>query len=133
MYEELIKRLREAPSAWRDAELHYKAADAIEAMNYELKSLYKLLGTHPDPRGENGEAGVKCMVLSKMEKTTQWIPVTEALPRMWEEVMLRFPNNQAVGFHDGDSGWAVFSGDNMYTYVAPEEVHPTHWMPKGGE
>ena len=60
----------------------------------------------------------------------RWIPVTERLPRMWEEVMLRFPNNQAVGFHDGDSGWAVFSGDNMYTYVAPEEVHPTHWMPK---
>ena len=70
MYEELIKRLREAPSAWRDAELHYKAADAIEAMNYELKSLYKLLGTHPDPRGENGEAGVKCMVLSKEEGET---------------------------------------------------------------
>ena len=69
-------------------------------------------------------------VLSKMEKTTRWIPVTERLPRMWEEVMLRFPNNQAVGFHDGDSGWAVFSGDNMYTYVAPEEVHPTHWKPK---
>ena len=59
----------------------------------------------------------------------RWIPVTERLPRMWEEVMLRFPNNQAVGFHDGDSGWAVFSGDNLYTYVAPEEVHPTHWMP----
>ena len=68
--------------------------------------------------------------LSKMEKTTQWIPVTERLPRMWEEVMLRFPNNQAEGLHDGDSGWAVFSGDNMYTYVAPEEVHPTHWKPK---
>ena len=32
MYEELIKRLREAPSAWRDAELHYKAADAIEEL-----------------------------------------------------------------------------------------------------
>lgn len=59
----------------------------------------------------------------------RWIPVEEKLPRMWEEVMLRFPNNQAVGFHDGDSGWAVFSGDNLYTYVAPEEVHPTHWMP----
>ena len=32
MYEELIKQLREAPSAWRDAELHYKAADAIEEL-----------------------------------------------------------------------------------------------------
>jgi hypothetical protein len=69
-------------------------------------------------------------VLSKTEKTTRRIPVTERLPRMWEEVMLRFPNNQAVVFHDGDSGWAVFSGDNLYTYVAPEEVHPTYWKPK---
>ena len=76
------------------------------------------------------EAADAIEVLSKKENTTQWIPVTERLPRMWEEVMLRFPNNQAVGFHDGDSGWAVFSGDNMYTYVAPEEVHPTHWKPK---
>ena len=33
MYEDLIKRLREAPSAWRDAELHYKAADAIEELS----------------------------------------------------------------------------------------------------
>ena len=32
MYEELIKRLREAPSDWPDAELHYEAADAIEEL-----------------------------------------------------------------------------------------------------
>ena len=30
MYEELIKRLREAPYDWYDADLHYKAADVIE-------------------------------------------------------------------------------------------------------
>ena len=32
MYEELVKRLREAPSDWPDAELHYEAADAIEEL-----------------------------------------------------------------------------------------------------
>lgn len=69
MYEALVARVRyhiqkanfvglkEAESTLLLAE----SADAIDAMNYELKSLYKLLGTHPDPRGENGEAGVKCM------------------------------------------------------------------------
>lgn len=29
MYDELVERLREAPSDWYDAELHYEAADAI--------------------------------------------------------------------------------------------------------
>ena len=104
MYEELVKRLRD-DEAWKNCDFDF---------------IY----------GWMHEAADAIEGLSKMEKTTQWIPVTERLPRMWEEVMLRFPNNQAVGFHDGDSGWAVFIGDNMYTYVAPKEVHPTHWMPK---
>ena len=104
MYEELVKRLRD-DEAWKNCDFDF---------------IY----------GWMHEAADAIEVLSKMEKTTRWIPVTERLPRMWEEVMLRFPNNQAVGFHDGDSGWAVFSGDNMYTYVSPEEVHPTHWKPK---
>ena len=34
------------------------AADAIERLNREVKSLYKILGTHPDPKGEKGERGV---------------------------------------------------------------------------
>ena len=33
MHEDLIKRLREAPSDWPDAELHYEAADAIEVLS----------------------------------------------------------------------------------------------------
>ena len=43
---------------------------------------------------------------------------------------LPLPNNQAAVFFDGDCGWGVFSGDDFYTYVAPEEVHPTHWAKK---
>ena len=65
MYDELIKRLREAPSDWPDAELHYEAADAIEKLieviqNHDfLESLIK-----PD-----------------------WIPVTERLPEDYEQVL----------------------------------------------
>ena len=33
MYDELVKRLRETPSDWHDAELHYEAADVIEKMS----------------------------------------------------------------------------------------------------
>ena len=32
MYDELVKRLREAPNDWPDADLHYEAADAIEEL-----------------------------------------------------------------------------------------------------
>jgi hypothetical protein len=35
MYDERVKRLREAPNDWPDADLHYDAADAIE----ELKKI----------------------------------------------------------------------------------------------
>lgn len=131
-YDELVKRLRDneheidcslcdRDCCYPDGKVHGKciiieAADAIEEMSRlheaQRQNLITLMNEEPEPK---------------------WVPVTERLPRMWEEVMLRFPNNQAVGFHDGDSGWAVFSGDNMYTYVAPEEVHPTHWKPKEGE
>ena len=63
MYEDSIKRLRFAAQLADKGlvitpSICLEAADAIEAMNHELKSLYKLLGTHPDPRGENGDAGV---------------------------------------------------------------------------
>ena len=33
MYDELVKRLREAPYDWPDADLHYEAADAIEKLS----------------------------------------------------------------------------------------------------
>ena len=33
MYEELVKRLRESPNDWPDADLHYEAADAIENLS----------------------------------------------------------------------------------------------------
>ena len=33
MYEELVKRLREAPNDWPDADLHYEAADVIEELS----------------------------------------------------------------------------------------------------
>ena len=37
MYDELIKRLREAPNDWYDADLHYEAADAIEELQKDLE------------------------------------------------------------------------------------------------
>lgn len=45
-----------------------QAADVIEKLNSQVESLcktidlyQKLLGGHPDPRGEDGEPGIKCI------------------------------------------------------------------------
>ena len=116
--DELVKQLREVEEMLKVAQFK-EAANLIEQTVNALDELTR----------ENESLAKSVNEASEILRR-RWIPVTERLPRMWEEVILRFPNNQAVGFHDGDSGWAVFSGDNMYTYVAPEEVHPTHWKPK---
>lgn len=57
MHDELVKRLREAPSDWPDAELHYEAANAIEDLEFACDHYYKAL----------------CDYLPK------WIPVTSRL------------------------------------------------------
>ena len=122
MYDELVKDLRENHDKYFARDM--QAADAIKRLAKDLERS-KEWETFWEKEANEALKKFQTTVASK----PRWIPVTERLPRMWEEVMLQFPNNQAVGFHDGDSGWAVLSGDNMYTYVGTEEVHPTHWMP----
>lgn len=117
MYEELVKMLRkhydehcplDGASGICGGVLANEAADAIETLieviqNHDfLKSLIK-------PR---------------------WIPVTENPPKAYEEVLLLFPHNQAVGFCDRDGCWGVYSGDGFYTEVADNEPKPTHWARK---
>lgn len=42
MYDELVKRLRETPSDWPDAELHYEAANAIEELTAYVRQIEEL-------------------------------------------------------------------------------------------
>ena len=64
MYEELVARLREEAEPCeksgcvQTANEMRQAADAIEELSREVKSLNKILGTHPDPKGKPGEPGV---------------------------------------------------------------------------
>ena len=111
MYEDLVKNLREA-TGWKKASIHYslmnQAADAIEELSKVIQNhdfLESLINSH-------------------------WIPVTERLPDSYEDVMLKFPNNQAAGFCDRDGCWSVYSGDGFYTEVGDNEPKPTHWMKK---
>lgn len=64
MYEELVRLLKAKAvrldyDGWVDAAVVMeKAADAIEELSRECKSLYEMFGTHPDPSGEPGDLGV---------------------------------------------------------------------------
>lgn len=56
MYDELVKRLRE-PCQYENCILCQQAADAIESLTCEIKSLRDILGAHPDPKGDPGVIG----------------------------------------------------------------------------
>lgn len=106
MYEELIKRLREAPSDWPDAELHYEAADAIEKLieviqNHDfLESLIK-----PD-----------------------WIPVTERLPEEKTDCLI-FVVSGEFGQFSWISMAFFYNGVFRYDDHWGEFDHITHWTP----
>lgn len=69
--DEQVKQLRQlAEEQMFDFERqpYLQAADTIEKLNSQVESLCetidlyrKLLGGHPDPRGEDGEPGIKCI------------------------------------------------------------------------
>lgn len=107
MYDELVKRLREAPSDWPDAELHYEAANAIE----NTSKAYQMMA-------EAYEAEVT---------KPRWIPVTERLPEDKVDVLVFFGENMAVAYRENDC-WLVLSGGGWCTPVMFGDLEPTDWM-----
>lgn len=110
-YEECIQHERPIDPLCMQA-LCNKAADAIEELS----------------RAQEQWIAQERNVLLK--SIPRWIPVTEKLPKAYEDVLLLFPHNQAAGFCDRDGCWSVYSGDGFYTEVADNEPKPTHWAKK---
>ena len=103
MYDELIKRLREAPNDWYDADLHYEAADAIEDLSREAEVNAK-------------RARKWAFDAEEAEAKLRWIPVTERLPREQETVLIWGKQGVILLDWRRDNKWSCF-----------RDV--THWMP----
>ena len=131
MYDELIKSLRvcassglpdsclECPRFENGCDtLREDAADAIEHMQKTILRLENELGIYDDlPMVDQS------MALSKMEKTTQWIPVTERLP--YESVFVHGKGGELiVAQYSHKHKW--WEDDEGY-YCDTNYV--THWMP----
>ncbi len=123
MYDELIKRLRNCIS------------DTVEdcaGCPYQggYKGTYCMNGLISEAADAIEELSVVVRAQKAvLDKFPRWIPVTERLPDLYEDVQILFPNNQAAGFYDG-CGWCTYTGDTWYSIVGEEEVKPTHWAKK---
>ena len=100
MHDELVRRLRDAAKMSEalavllpnsdgsaTAKLYNEAADVIEELSVVVRAQKAVLDKFP-----------------------RWIPVTERLPDLYEDVQILFPNNQAAGFYNGCS-WCIYTGD----------------------
>ena len=112
MYEELLAKIydlipeRREESQYYTAKILEQAADVIEELSVVVRAQKAVLDKFP-----------------------RWIPITERLPKVYDEVLLQFQCNQAVGFWNGGC-WCVHTGNDFYTEVAENEDQPTHWARK---
>ena len=100
MYEDLIKQLR-------DVSIYFGQFDYVSVLLLEAADAIE--------------------VLSKMEKATQWISVTERLPKEGEFVLVYgnlYPNK-----HDGGVIAVSKRMDWNYWQGFGRERNITHWMP----
>lgn len=62
------------------------------------------------------------------EPERKWIPVSEALPDEYIDVLLQFPHTMAVGYQE-DGFWNIITCDDLYSGLDEEDEKPIAWMP----
>ena len=130
MYESLIAALRnvsEYDSGY--AKLMYDAADAIEAQDRHILTLqHEMMAEAESHIAEVNRLNKQIEVLSKMEKTTRWIPETERLPEIPGEYMVAYhPCYWDKVYDEIKVGLDSFRGKTSWAKKKYKRV--THWMP----
>ena len=127
MYEELVKRLREAPNDWPDAGLHYEAADAIEELSKLADAIPHVCECCVGCELEKKNGGCDNAFVLSPKRAMQylikprWIPVTERLPDDYQLVLTC----------DGHKNIHMMAHTKKYKYpfgISPE--HPRYYMVK---
>ena len=148
-YEDLIKRLRDAakmsealavllPHSEGNAttKLYNEAADAIEAQDRHILTLqHEMMAEAESHIAEVNRLNKRIEVLSKKEKTTRWIPVTERLPEIDEKHhcskdVLAYLKDGGMCFtalEENIFGQSCFECER--NPAVEEEMIVTHWMP----
>ena len=127
MYDELVKRLREA-TGWKNASEHYslmkEAADAIET----LTGTVKYLMARCDMADKTCSEAVRLGALWKeaaLDQIPRWIPVTEEPPRKVGDEGYRGYLIFANGYYEV-ADYTVDKVDNVPYFHVDGEYEPGH-------
>ena len=152
-YEDLIKRLRDSEHeidcslcdrncCYPDGKVHGKciiieAADAIEAQDRHILTLqHEMMAEAESHIAEVNRLNKQIEALSKTEKTTRWIPVTERLPKENGRYLVRYVRDidgvhsdevRIMWFADAQWRFPFICNPDVRELVTMEKV--THWMP----
>lgn len=70
----------------------------------------------------------KKMAIKALETQLRWIPCSEQLPKVRQDVLMQFEQNIAVGFLS-HGNWNVNTGNGLYTGILESDDQPIAWMP----
>ena len=62
--------------------------------------------------------------LPPIQSEPHWIPISERLPKIYEDVLLSYFDEVTIGWLNGDGSWSIYDG---WKCVSADEI--SAWMP----
>lgn len=77
--------------------------------------------------GHTGGASVLAQLIDAqdtIQPEPHWIPISERLPKIYEDVLLSYFDEVTIGWLNGDGSWSIYDG---WKCVSADEI--SAWMP----